>query len=117
MQQAEEYFNNIPITSKDFHTYESLLISYADAKLLEKAECVKQISRILSGCKTISYNVMLKLYSSLGKSAKLDSLVQEMEENEIEMNKNTYFTILNAYANALCFGHRPNAEVPNEDGN
>ncbi|KAK1405352.1 Pentatricopeptide repeat-containing protein [Heracleum sosnowskyi] len=59
VQQADEYFNNIPITFKDLQTYETLLISYADAKLLEKAEGVMQIIRNLSGCKTISYNVML----------------------------------------------------------
>lgn len=101
VKQAEEFFNNIPISSKDFKSYGALLVCYADAKLLEKAEDVMQSMRELGYTKTLSYNAMLKLYSHFGKLDKLDSLMQEMEDVDIKFSKFTYNTILNAYADAL----------------
>ncbi|KAK1405350.1 PPR containing plant protein [Heracleum sosnowskyi] len=101
VEEAEKFFNDMPISSKDFRSYGALLVCYADAKLLEKAEAVMQSMKELNYMQTLSYNVMLKLYSHCAKLDKLDSLVQEMEDLDIKFSKFTYNTILNAYAEAL----------------
>ncbi|WOG98753.1 hypothetical protein DCAR_0418098 [Daucus carota subsp. sativus] len=102
VKQAEDFYISLPISSKDFRTCGALLVCYADAKLLDKAEAVMQSMRGLNYMKTtLSYNVMLKLYSHFKKLDKLDSLMQEMEDIDIKFNKFTYNTLLNAYADVL----------------
>ena len=56
-----------------------------------------QEMRDMGFVKTLSYNVMLGLYSRLGKHEKLDNLMQEMEENGIGLDSFTYCIRLNAY--------------------
>lgn len=101
VERAEEYFNNIPETSKNFQVYGALLNCYAGAKLLEKAEAVMQKIRDLGYARTLSYNVIMNLYSNFREHDKLDSLMQEMEEKLIRCDKFTYGIRLNAYGVAL----------------
>lgn len=98
LEQAEAYFDNIPYASRVWQIYGALLSCYADAKLLEKAEATMQKMRDLGYAKPLSYNVMLGLYSKIGKHEKLDYLIQEMEEKGIPFDKFTYSIRLNAYA-------------------
>lgn len=98
LKEAEHYFDKIPNASRSWQIYSALLICYADAKSLEKAEATMQKMRELGYTKPLSYNVMLDLYSKIKKHEKLDLLIQEMEEKGIPFNKFTYAIRLNAYA-------------------
>ncbi|XAR55495.1 hypothetical protein NMG60_11035574 [Bertholletia excelsa] len=98
IEQAEKYFNNIPIPSRDCHVYGALLGCYAHAKYLEKAEGIMQKMSELGFNKTpLNYNVMLKLYAEVGKHEKSDSLMQEMEEKGIPGDQYTFNTRLHEY--------------------
>lgn len=99
VEQAEEYFNYLPNTSKHIQVYDALLKCYADAKLFEKAKAIKQKMSDLGYDSTLSYNVMLNLYSHMRKYKEIDSLIKEMEEKAITFDKLSYTIRLNAYAN------------------
>ncbi|KAK1405351.1 hypothetical protein POM88_004956 [Heracleum sosnowskyi] len=98
VEQAEDFFNKIPDSSKNFQIYGILLNCYADAKLLEKAEAVMDTMRNLHYADT---NIMLKLYYHLRMHDKLVYLVQEMDNNGIELDVFTYNVLLDAYVGAL----------------
>ncbi|XP_028071697.1 pentatricopeptide repeat-containing protein At2g20710, mitochondrial-like [Camellia sinensis] len=98
LEQAEDYFNHIPNALRVFPVYGALLNCYAHAKSLEKAEATMQKMRELGSRTPLVYNVMLKLYSQMGKHKKIDSLVQEMEEKGIACDKFTFSILLNSHA-------------------
>ncbi|KAF5934975.1 hypothetical protein HYC85_026104 [Camellia sinensis] len=98
LEQAEDYFNHIPNALRVFPVYGALLNCYAHAKSLEKAEATMQNMRELGSRTPLVYNVMLKLYSQMGKRKKIDSLVQEMEEKGIAGDKFTFSILLNSHA-------------------
>ncbi|KAH1074066.1 hypothetical protein J1N35_026394 [Gossypium stocksii] len=96
--QAEKYFDSLPNIMRTFQVYGTLLNCYAHHKCLEKAEATLQIMResgLLSNA--VSYNVMLNLYSRLGKHDKLDVLMQEMKEkgNKHDVFTNNFIWIFN----------------------
>ncbi|XP_047330452.1 pentatricopeptide repeat-containing protein At2g20710, mitochondrial-like [Impatiens glandulifera] len=99
-EQAENYFDNdIPLSFKGLAVYGSLLNCYAHAKLVDKAETLMQKMRELGYLEnSLPYNVMMTLYSSLGKHENLDLLLKEMEEKGIRFSKFTFTIRLNAYA-------------------
>ncbi|KAM5559185.1 pentatricopeptide repeat-containing protein [Rosa sericea] len=104
VEQAESYFDNIPIQLKSLGVYLALLNCYAHAKLVEKAEATMQKIRDLGLARTsLAYNNLLNLYYQTGKRDKLDALVNEMEEKRIQCNKFTYGILLSAYAAASDF--------------
>ncbi|KAB1209998.1 hypothetical protein CJ030_MR6G023547 [Morella rubra] len=79
--------------------YGALLNCYVEHKSLDKAEATMKKMRELGFLKiSLPYNVMLSLYSRMGKNEKLGILMQEMEEKGIELNVFTYSIRLNAYA-------------------
>ena len=99
LDQAEEYFNSIPASSRDAKIHGALLNCCAEKKSLEKAEDLFQKMKELGFIETaLSYNVMLSLYSQMGKHEKLKVLMQEMEENGIKYDKFTFNIWLNAFA-------------------
>ncbi|XVE49915.1 hypothetical protein DITRI_Ditri01bG0120000 [Diplodiscus trichospermus] len=101
IDQAEKYFDSVPDTMRTFQVYGALLYCYAHNKCLEKAEDTMQNMRELGfPINTISYNVMLNLYSQLGKYEKLDVLMQEMKEKGIKHDSFTNNIRLNAYASS-----------------
>ncbi|KAL3502724.1 hypothetical protein ACH5RR_037173 [Cinchona calisaya] len=98
LQEAEKYFIDVSDTLKTFKVYGSLLNCYANKKLVEKAETIMQIMRRSSCNMKLAYNIMLNLYSNLGKHEKFDKLVRQMEREGIAFGKPTYCILLNAYA-------------------
>ncbi|PON32427.1 Pentatricopeptide repeat [Parasponia andersonii] len=102
LDQAEEYFNSIPESSRVDKIHGALLNCYAEKKSLEKAEDIFQKMKELGFIEhALTYNVMLSLYSRMGKHEKLRILIQEMEENGIKYDKFTFNIWLNAYAVTL----------------
>lgn len=101
LKQAEEYFNKIPNTSRVWQVYGALLNCYAKAKSLTKAEATMQKMRELGYSGSLTYNVMMGLYSATEKYEKLDLLMEEMEQKGIRIDKFTYAIRLNAYAKTL----------------
>ncbi|KAI4322665.1 hypothetical protein L6164_022337 [Bauhinia variegata] len=98
LKQAETYFTGIPDSKRGFKVYAALLNCYAEHECLGKAEDIFQkLKQYRSMYVTVSYNVMLNLYTRMGKYEKLDSLMQEMKEKDI-CNSVTFTTRLNAYA-------------------
>lgn len=101
IKKAEDYFNKIPNTSRVWQVYGALLNCYADAKFVEKAEDTMQKMRDLGYSSSLTYNVMMKLYSVTLKYEKLDLIMEEMEQKGIHIDKFTYCIRLNAYAKTL----------------
>ncbi|KAK3039584.1 hypothetical protein RJ639_027728 [Escallonia herrerae] len=101
LAEAENYFYSISNNFRNFQVYGALLNCYADAKSLEKAEAVMQKMRELDHAGTLSYNVMLKLYSRMGEHEKLEALDQEMVEKGINRDRFTFIIRINAYASSF----------------
>ncbi|KAG5512956.1 hypothetical protein RHGRI_038625 [Rhododendron griersonianum] len=68
-------------------------------KSLDKAESIMQKMREFGVVrKSLSFNVMLNLYSKMGKQENFDALIQEMEEKGISCYQSTLYNRLKAYA-------------------
>ncbi|KAI3802242.1 hypothetical protein L1987_30372 [Smallanthus sonchifolius] len=100
LKLAEEYFNKIPDASRVWQVYGALLNCYAEARLVSKAEATMHKMRDLGYSGSLTYNVMMGLYSATNKFEKLDLLMEEMDEKGIRIDKFTYCIRLNAYAKA-----------------
>ncbi|XP_057959542.1 pentatricopeptide repeat-containing protein At2g20710, mitochondrial-like [Malania oleifera] len=99
IEQAENYFHNIPKQSKVLEVYSALLNCYAQEKCVEKAEAVMQKVREVGLSRTtLCYNVLLNLFYQTGNYEKLDFLVHEMEVNSIPYDKFTFTIRLSACA-------------------
>ncbi|KAJ0265509.1 Pentatricopeptide repeat-containing protein [Hirschfeldia incana] len=100
LREAETFFEKIPIERRrNYHLYGSLLNCYASKKILHKAEQLFHQMRdlgFLIGC--LPYNVMLNLYIRCGEYPKLENLLQEMEERNVERDIFTVNTRLHAYS-------------------
>ncbi|KAG6693937.1 hypothetical protein I3842_09G025600 [Carya illinoinensis] len=80
IEQAENYFSNVPIKFRALEVYGAFLICYAHVKHVGKAEAIMQKMRDLGLDRTtVSYNVLLNLYYQTRNHEKLDTLVHEME--------------------------------------
>lgn len=101
LEQAENYFNNIPQQVKGFEVYNALLNCYMHVKSVQKAEGVMQKLRDLGYTRTpFSYNILMNLYYRIGKWEKLDTIMHEMEEKGIRFDIYTLTIRLSAYAAA-----------------
>ena len=101
IEEAEKYFNNIPMKLRGIEVYCALLNCYAyvHVKDVEKAEAVMQKIRDLGFDRTLlAFNVLLNLYYQTGNHEKLDALMHEMEEKGIKFDSFTYGIRLSAYA-------------------
>lgn len=101
IEQAENYFENIPKQLKAREVYCTLLNCYAHVKLVEKAEATVEKMRDLGFARTsLAYNVLLSLYYKTGNTDKFDVLLNVMEESGIGCDRFTYGIRLSAYTAA-----------------
>ncbi|KAM7257158.1 hypothetical protein ACFE04_012899 [Oxalis oulophora] len=101
IQEAENYFNNIPQKLK-LKLYTTLLKCYADVKSVDKAESILEKMKDLGLITTpYPYNIVLNLYKQIGDLEKLDNLLHDMEANKICSNKFTYGICMAAYADSF----------------
>ncbi|KAM1456715.1 hypothetical protein ACFX13_034817 [Malus domestica] len=98
-ERAERYFDCIPNELRVVKVYGSLLLSYVEHRCLEKAEALFEKMKDLEFVKgPFTYNVMMNLYTEVGKYGKVDILVNEMEEKGIEYDIRTLNNRLHSYA-------------------
>ncbi|KAF3441503.1 hypothetical protein FNV43_RR15417 [Rhamnella rubrinervis] len=98
IEQAEEYFNNVPRELKAPEAYNAFLNCYVHAGLVEKAEAVMQQRNDLGfASSSLSYNVLVKLYYKIGNYEKMETILHEMEKKGIGPDKITYGTQISAY--------------------
>ncbi|XP_010418771.1 PREDICTED: putative pentatricopeptide repeat-containing protein At1g28020 [Camelina sativa] len=101
LEEAEKFFKSIPENLKGESIYTALLKSYAKSgeKSLSKAEFTFEKMRKLGMLLRPSpYNSMVSLYSSLRNRVKVDEILQEMKENNIELDSLTVNNALRVYA-------------------
>lgn len=98
LKQAENFFNSIPESLKDFKVYGTLLNCYTFKKSLEKAESTMEKMKQLGFMTTHSYHSILNLYTKTRKHDRLVKLLQEMEKTGVRYHRTTYYIQLTAYA-------------------
>ncbi|KAL6494142.1 hypothetical protein OROGR_032051 [Orobanche gracilis] len=91
ISSAEQYFVKLPDTLKDKRIYGSLLNSYTQSKMTEKAESLMDDMRSKNYTNhPFPFNVMMTLYMKLKDDEKVESLITEMMEKEIALDTYTY---------------------------
>ncbi|CAE5958685.1 unnamed protein product [Arabidopsis arenosa] len=103
LEEAEKFFESIPKNARDDSVYTTLLNSYARSdKTLCKAEATFQKMRELGLLSRPSpYNAMMSLYSALKDREKVEELLREMKDNDVEADSITVNNVLKLYS-ALC---------------
>lgn len=88
---AEEYFVNLPESSKTHHAYGALLNCYCKELMTEKAEALMEKMKELEFAFTpMSYNSLMTLYSKTNQPDKIPSIIQEMKTNDVPRDCFTY---------------------------
>ncbi|XP_011092153.1 pentatricopeptide repeat-containing protein At1g02370, mitochondrial-like [Sesamum indicum] len=95
---AEKYFNSLQVSDKTRKTYGALLGCYCKERVLDKALEIFEEMKVSNYMSTLNYNNLASLYYSMEQPAKVVSLVQEMEENNIAPDIYTYNLLINSYA-------------------
>ncbi|CAM8923907.1 unnamed protein product [Rhodiola kirilowii] len=88
---AEDFFQRLPDTLKDNRSYGSLLNAYKQARMKEKAESLLDDMRNKGyASHPLPFNVMMTLYMNLKEYDKVDSIVAEMMQKNIQLDIYTY---------------------------
>ncbi|XP_044491104.1 pentatricopeptide repeat-containing protein At1g60770-like [Mangifera indica] len=88
---AENYFVDLPETSKNHLTYGALLNCYCKELATEKAESLMEKMKELNiGLTSMPYNSLMTLYTKIGQPEKIPAIIQEMKENNIMPDSYTY---------------------------
>ncbi|KAH0941165.1 hypothetical protein HID58_000802 [Brassica napus] len=100
LKEAERFFETIPETMKDYTVYTSLLTLYTrNDDTLDKAEAVFEKMREIGFLlKPTPFNLMLSLYSPLKRHDNVNSLLSEMEDNNVKPDDLTANHALSVYA-------------------
>lgn len=103
LEEAEKFFESIPKNARDDSVYTTLLNSYARSdKTLCKAEATFQKMRELGLLSRPSpYNAMMSLYIALNDREKVEELLREMKDNDVEADSITVNNVLKLYS-AVC---------------
>lgn len=96
---AEEYFQNLPPTSKDESTYGALLSCYCKHVMEDKALALFKKMEELNFLSCGSpFNNLMALYMRMNQPEKVPPLVQEMKKRSIHLSTLTYNILMNSYA-------------------
>ncbi|KAK9085247.1 hypothetical protein Sjap_025658 [Stephania japonica] len=99
LEEAENYFNNIPKQSKTLPVYVALISCYAREKYFEKAEAIVQkVNELGFPLTPFAYSSIILLYSKMEQHEKIEALVEEMNVKGVPMSSFTYTNWLNSYA-------------------
>ncbi|KAL0375833.1 UNVERIFIED_CONTAM: Pentatricopeptide repeat-containing protein, mitochondrial [Sesamum calycinum] len=98
LASAEKYFNSLQASDKTSKTYGALLGCYCKERVFDKALEIFEEMKVSNYMSTLNYNSLASLYYSMEQPAKVVSLVQEMEENNIAPDIYTYNMLINSYA-------------------
>lgn len=96
---AENYFIDLPESSKNIESYGALLNCYCKELMSEKAEALMEKMKELGlPITAMSYNSLMTLYSKIGQPEKVPALIQEMKASDIMMQTYTYNVWMRALA-------------------
>lgn len=96
---AENYFVDLPETSKNHLTYGSLLNCYCKELMTEKAEALLEKMKELNlGFSSMPFNSLMTLYAKTGHPEKIPAIVQEMKASSIMPDSYTYNVWMRALA-------------------
>ncbi|XP_019099593.1 PREDICTED: putative pentatricopeptide repeat-containing protein At1g28020 [Camelina sativa] len=101
LEEAERFFeSSIPDNMKDYSVYATLLTLYTRSEMnLVKAEAVFEKMRELGlVSKLYPFNLMISLYSELRKRSKVNKLLSDMKQNNIEPDNVTMNNVLRVNA-------------------
>lgn len=88
---AEDYFSRLPDTSRDGRTYGALLNAYGQARMREKAEIlIEKMKNKGYATAALPFNVMMTLYMNLKEPNEVESVVSEMQNNDIPLDLYSY---------------------------
>lgn len=96
---AENYFVNLPESSKNHLCYGALLNCYCKELMTEKAEGLMEKMKELSlPLTSMPYNSLMTLYTKVGQPEKIPSIIQEMKASNIMFDSFTYNVWMRALA-------------------
>ncbi|XP_023641263.1 putative pentatricopeptide repeat-containing protein At1g28020 [Capsella rubella] len=102
LEEAEKFFVSIPENMRCESIYTSLLRSYSSqpgGRALGRAESTyKKMKKLGLLLRPSPYNSMTSIYNSLGNRDKVDEILREMKENNVEFDSVTVNNALRAYA-------------------
>jgi pentatricopeptide repeat protein len=91
VSSAEGFFLNLTNDLKDKRTYGALLNAYVHSRSREKAESLLEVMRSKRYLiHSLPFNLMMTLYMNLKDYDKVDMLVSEMKEKNIQLDIYTY---------------------------
>lgn len=101
IEAAENYFVDLPETSKNHLTYGALLNCYCKELMTEKAEALMEKMKELNiGLTSMPYNSLMTLYTKIGQPEKIPAIIQEMKANSVMPDSYTYNVWMRALAAA-----------------
>lgn len=96
---AENYFVDLPETSKNHLTYGALLNCYCKELMTEKAEALMEKMKELNiGFSSMPFNSLMTLYTKIGQPEKIPAIIQEMKAWSIMPDSYTYNVWMRALA-------------------
>nr|XP_043623523.1 pentatricopeptide repeat-containing protein At1g02150 [Erigeron canadensis] len=88
---AEDYFKSLPNNLMDKRIYGALLNAYVRARMVEKAESLLvEMKKKDYASHALPFNVMMTLYMNLKDQQKVEALVKEMMQNNIDLDLYSY---------------------------
>lgn len=91
ISRAEGFFLNLTEDLKDKRTYGALLNAYVHSRSKEKAESLLDVMRSKGYLiHSLPFNLMMTMYMNLREYGKVDMLVSEMKEKNIQLDIYTY---------------------------
>ncbi|GMI75015.1 Ribosomal Pentatricopeptide Repeat Protein 4 [Hibiscus trionum] len=96
---AENYFVDLPESSKNHLTYGALLNCYCKELMTEKAEALMEKMKELNlPLGSMSYNSLMTLYTKIGQPERVPEIAQEMKSCGIVLDSYTYNVWMRALA-------------------
>ncbi|KAE8722632.1 Pentatricopeptide repeat-containing protein [Hibiscus syriacus] len=96
---AENYFVDLPESSKNHLTYGALLNCYCKELMTEKAEALMEKMKDLNlPVGSMSYNSLMTLYAKNGQPERVPEIIQEMKSCGIMLDSYTYNVWMRAVA-------------------
>ncbi|GAB2297426.1 hypothetical protein Dimus_031530 [Dionaea muscipula] len=96
---AENYFIDLPETSKNHLCYGALFNCYCKELMTEKAEALMEKMKELGlSLTSLSYNSLMTLYTKVGQPEKVSAVIQEMKAFDIMPDLFTYNVWMRALA-------------------
>ncbi|KAK1552937.1 hypothetical protein Q3G72_026030 [Acer saccharum] len=99
IEAAENYFVDLPETSKNHLTYGALLNCYCKELNTEKAEALMEKMKELNiDVTSMPYNSLMTLYTKIGQPEKIPAIIQAMKADTIMPDSYTYNVWMRALA-------------------